>query len=517
MSARRHLSLLLPLCCLAITSLPAQLQPITVPRGLVRLEFGGRFDYWDRRYLDGTRQDAAGDFIRSPFDGAFLPALAADEAALRRVTGVPAISLSLGASTGSMLVNVGTGNIGAAYGLGSRLTLFGNVPIVRVRVQNVFALDSTEATAGFNPAHPVFGDPSLGGPTATFLNQLDAALGTVAANLAAGAYDADPARKALAQQTLTQGSTLQTDLKALLLGATFLPLAGTAGATAITAPIESLRASLTTLTGPGFDAVPAFPTSRLSGAAFEGFATNPEGPIASSPFQAPILQYLGDVELGAAFAWLERRPATGLGLRSVIQGTVRLRTGRLDLPQNFFDRATGDRQSDLQADLVTDVFKGGLGARITARYVHQLPGRVTSRITSPDQPIAPAGATAELERDPGEIVELGIEPFIRIAPTLALLGGVRRWSKGADSYAYTRSQAPIEGLSPDLLALGSKENATLLSASLSFAHDGIRKDGTTGLPMDAAVRWELVIGSSLGRVPERHTVAVQLRLYRKLF
>ena len=517
MSARRQLSLLLLLCCPAIAPLSAQLQPVTVPRGLIRLEFGGRFDYWDRRYLDGIRQDAAGDFIRNPFDGAFVPALAADEAALRRITGVPAHSLSLGGSTGSMQVSVGTGNIGAAYGLGSRLTIFGNVPIVRVRVQNVFALDSTGATAGFNPAHPAFGNSAEGGQTATFLNQLDAALGTVAANLAAGAYDADPARKALAQQTLTQGTTLQTDLKALLLGATFLPLAGTAAAAAITTPIESLRATLTTLTGPGFDAAPAFPTARLSGAAFEGFATDPGGPIASSPFQAPILQYLGDVELGAAFAWLDRRPPAGLGLRSVIQGTVRLRTGRLDLPQNFFDRSTGDRQSDLQADLVTDLFRGGVGARITARYVHQLPGRVTSRIAPPDQPFASAGATAELERNPGEIVELGVEPFIRIAPTLALLAGVRRWSKGADSYAYTRSQEPIDGLSPDLLAIGSRENATLLSASLSFAHDGIRKDGSTGLPMDAALRWELVIGSSLGRVPQRHTVAVQLRLYRRLF
>ena len=516
MSARR-LALLLVLCCPAIPPLSAQLQPITVPRGLLRLEFGGRFEYWDRRYLDGTRQDAAGDFIRNPLDGGFLPTLAADEAALRRVTGVPAISLSLGASSGSMLVNVGTGIIGAAYGLGSRLTVFGNVPIVRVRVQNVFALDSTDATAGFNPAHPVFGDPALGAQTATFLNQLDAALGTVAANLAAGAYDADPARKALAQQTLTQGTALQTDLETLLLGATFLPLAGSGAAAAMTAPIESLRATLTTLAGPGFDAAPAFPAARLSAAAFEGFATNPDGPIASSPFQAPILQYLGDVELGAAFAWLERRPATGLGVRSVIQGTVRLRTGRLDLPQNFFDRSTGDRQSDLQGDLVTDVVKGGLGARITARYVYQLPGRVTSRITPPDQPIAPAAATAELERDPGEIIEFGIEPFVRIAPTLALVAGVRRWSKGADSYSYTRSQPPLDGLSPDLLAIGSKQNATLLSASLSFVHDGKRKDGTIGLPMDAALHWERVIGSSLGRVPERHALAVQLRLYRKLF
>lgn len=97
------------------------------------------------------------------------------------------------------------------------------------------------------------------------------------------------------------------------------------------------------------------------------------------------------------------------------------------------------------------------------------------------------------------------------------MAGVRRWTKGADRYSYVRSQTPIEGLSPDVLAIDSKENGAALSVGLSFAHDGQRKDGSTGFPMDASLRWERVIGSSLGRVPIKHTVALQLRLYRKLF
>lgn len=517
MIARRLASALGLILLAAAAPLAGQLAPITVPRGLLRLDFSGRFDNWDRRFFNGVKQDAAGDFIRDPLDGGFLTDLGQDEAELRRITGVQAISLSLGKSASSMLVNVGTGSIGAAYGLGSRLTIFGTVPIVRVRVQNTFAIDTTGATAGFNPAHSLFGDATLAGQTGLFLGQLDAALATLTTKLAAGDYDANPAQKALAQQTLAQGTALLTNLEALFLTATFLPLAGTSGAGAITTPIETLRTNITSLSVPGFTAAPAFPALKVDGTAFKDYVTRTAGPIAGNPFQPPILQYIGDIELGAAFAWLEHRPTRGIAIRSVVQGTVRLRTGRLDLPDSFFDLSTGDGQPDVQGDLVTDLMGGGFGARVTARYVYQLPGRLTRRISPPDQPIAPAGNTAAVERDPGEILEVGIEPYLRLGPTLALIAGVRRWTKGADSYTYVRNQTPIEGLSPDVLAIGTKENGAVLSAGLSFAHDGKRKDGSMGFPMDASLRWERVIGSSVGRVPMRHTVAVQLRFYRKLF
>ncbi|HEV8149079.1 MAG TPA: hypothetical protein VGP61_02740, partial [Gemmatimonadales bacterium] len=152
--------------------LAAQLAPLTVPKGLIRIDIGGRFDNWDKMYFGGVKRDAAGDFIRDPATGAWLPSLGETEQRLRAVTGVQALSLSLGKTSANMLVNVGTESIGAAYGLTSRLTLFGTVPLVRVRVQEVFSVDSTTATAGFNPAHPVFGSGTSG-----FLTQLQIALG----------------------------------------------------------------------------------------------------------------------------------------------------------------------------------------------------------------------------------------------------------------------------------------------------------------------------------------------------
>lgn len=517
------MTLLRPFSALALASgilaapLAAQLAPLTVPKGLLRLDLGGRFDNWDRRYNNGVKEDAGADFTFRPFDGRFLPPLDSAEAALKRVTGIQAIGLSLGNTASSMLVNVGTGSIGAAYGLTSRLTIFGTVPIVRVRVQNRFDIDTLGANAGFNPADPVFGTSAGARQTAGFLAELQAALTALSARLGSGAFDNNPARKALAQQILSSGTPLNAGLKGFLDAVTFLPVAGSPAAGALTAPIESLRSSIATLAEQGvtLGSSPALPTRGPTTDEFQAYATNPAGPLAARSFAPPVLQYLGDIEVGTALAWLDHRPRRGLAIRSVVVGTVRLRTGQLDRPDSFFDLGTGDRQPDVQGDLITDISRGGFGARLTARYVMQLSGRQERRLSSPDRPLALAGTLAAVERNPGEIVEGSVEPFLRIAPTLALSGGVRYWSKGADTYTYVRNQAPIEGTSPDVLSIGSKQNATALYAALNYSHDGVRRDGSRGMPMDAWLRWEMIASSSAGRVPASQSVSLMLRFYRK--
>jgi len=511
---------LLSLCCFLLTSTPvvAQLPPLTVPKGLFRLDLGGRLENWDQAFFDGAKRNAAGDFLRDPATGSWLPALGEVERRLRALTGGPGYSLSLGRTTGSMLVNVGTESIGAAYGLTRRLTLFGTIPIVRVRVQDSITVDSTAATAGFNPANPLFGTANGSAQTAGFFTQLHAILASLSSFIAAGQYDNDPARKALAQATLARGNALATSLQPLLVDSPFLPIVGTPGAVGLTVSIDSLRTALVAV-DQNFRVAgsPALPTVGISQSGLEDFATNPDGSVVAQPFQPPILRSIGDIEVGAAYTWLDHRPAQGLVVRSVLQGTVRLRTGKLGQADDLFDLATGDRQPDVQGDLVTDLGAGKLGARITARYVLQLPGRQQRRLTPPDQPIAPANTLAAVQRDPGEIVEGSLEPYARIAPHFALVAGVRHWRKGSDKYSYAPNQDSIPGTTPDVLALGSRENGTVLSAALSFVHDGARLDGRRGMPIDAVLRGELVVGSSQGRVPVRQSISLILRLYRKMF
>src|ERR1044071_5397091 len=309
-----RLVLLFPALLLA-APLAAQLPPLTAPKGMIRLEFGGRFDNWDKRYSTGTKQDAAGDFLRDPVSGAWLPSLGEVERRLKAITGALSVSLSLGKTSAHELVNVGTESIGAAYGLTSRLTVFGTIPYVRVRVQDVVSLDSTNATAGFTPAS---GDVAT--QTSTFLGLFTSALNSLESKLETPG-GLDPSQVALAQATLARGNALRDSLQAFFGTSKFTPLAGTAAAAAINGSIDSIRARLNSDFGIPLPAVPGFPPDGVPHAALESLATDPNGDIQAQPFEPPILRYLGDIEVGAAFAWLDHRPRSGgLMVRSAVQG-----------------------------------------------------------------------------------------------------------------------------------------------------------------------------------------------------
>ena len=501
----------------------AQLPPLTVPGGKVRFEVGGRFTWWDEAFIRGIRSEAIAGFLHNPVTSAILPGLGASEAALRAVTGASLLTLSPGATTGALAVNVGAAEIGAALGITSRITVFGTVPIVRVRVQPQLLIDSAGATAGFNPADPLFGTTTGAAATNSFLSELSSALTSLSAAIQAGRYTGDPDRLAEAQATLARGTTLRSGLETLLLGSPFLPIAGSPGALALQRTIDSLRVRLTTLdadsTGmPVLTGSPALPESGLPPEGLEAFATSSGGPIQATPFEPEIYRAIGDVEVGAAVALLTGQPPSrGIAVRSVLRGTVRLPTAQLPDPNSLFEVGTGERHLAIRTDLVTDVMTSRFGARFSAAFTVQRPARFERRVTPPDQPFAPATSLALVEREPGSILEGSIQPYVRIARHFSVVAGVSHWRKRSDRFTYAPGQTPLPGVDASVLGQDSRENATVVSAGFSFSHDGLRQDGRVGLPLDATVSGQMVAGSTEGRVPARRGVIFQMRVYGKLF
>lgn len=502
--------------------LHAQLPPITAPAGQARFEIGGRFSYWDQVFTAGLRRDAIADFLRNPVDGAWLPGLSQSESALRAVTGVENLTLSPGRTTGSLAVNLGVAEIGAAVGVTSRITLFGTVPIVRVRVLEQLRIDSAGATAGFNPADPVFGTPGGAAATNTFLNDLAAALASLSSAIQGGRYDGDPARLAEAQATLARGTTLRSGLQSLLLGSPFLPIAGSAGARALQQSLDSLRLRLTALdpsgTGtPLLTGNPALPAAGLPPGGLEDYATR-SGQLGYKPFEPEIYTALGDVELGAAFALLAGRPpARGIAVRSVLRGTLRLPTGRLPDPNGLFEVGTGQRHMAVRGDLITDVMGSRFGARLSAGLTVQPEADVQRRVTSPETPLAPAATLAYVTRKPGSRIELAFQPYLRMARDFSFVAGIGYWRKPADRYRYAAGQDPVPGVDPGILGQDSRENGTLVSAGFSLASSGLRRDRSAGVPMDATLTGQAVIGSGEGRVAAERSVVFGMRIYAKLF
>ncbi len=491
----------------------SQVTPVTVPKGTLRWDFYGQFQAWEWRWRDGRREEAAADFVRSSVDRSFVPGLDSTEARIRRLTGLGQVNLSLGQSTASELVNVGVRGFGGAFGLTKAITIFGSVPIVSVKIEPRFLLDTASSNLGLNRA-------SLG--HGNVVVQLQLAASAIRGKLADP--DLPPAERANLDALLIRVTTLEIELRALLVepatAAYFLPTASSAAGAALRGEVQRIQTDLAAAGVTVFTASLNLPGVRASIADFTGFLTDPAGPIAGRPIDdTPYLIRMGDIEVGAAIALIDKFPASrlGRGVRATLDGTIRLRTAQLDRPDRFLDLGTGDRQPDVDLNLTTDIAMGRFGLRMVGGYNLQLPGNQNRRVAPPDQPIATARTQAGVRRDPGDVLRISARPFLRLATHLSLFGAVDFWTRQADKFDYAAGQPPVEGVDLSVLSEGTKSDALLLSGGLSYSHSGENKLGILKLPLDASVRYERIVRSGTGVLPDANTIRVDLRLYTRLW
>ncbi|HSC58141.1 MAG TPA: hypothetical protein VLC11_01155 [Gemmatimonadales bacterium] len=496
----------------------AQLAPVGTPKGLIRLELGGGFTSADSRYLDGVEQDLAGDW-NGTIGSTMLPGLATAEQQIRQLSGNSNYNLSLGRASVLSTYQAGRTVIGMSYGLTSRLSFFGRIPIIRVRTQETLKQDSASANAGFNPADPVFGSPTGAADATTFFSGFNSALTTLAGKIAAGDYDANPTEKALAQQTLATGTALRDGLYGLIVdpaGASpVLPVATSAAGLAILSQITSLQGTLSGSLGvSGFASLPDLPAQRFGPGDFTNLLTNPLGPGNALLLDGMIRNRQGDAELGATYTLVDHwREDGGTAFRLAATGLVRLPTGIVPVAGILFDRGTGDGQTDIEGSLVADVGRGSLGARITADYNDQLPGTVTRRVAAPTAALAWASTTAPVRWDPGNEFTLTIAPYFRLVDGFAATGGATFWNRGSDQVSY--AAAPTPGAPPAaLLALDTKASATMLEGGFLFSSSGAR--GGKGLPVEAHWTYQFVASASAGRVDKTRRTAIEFRVYYRV-
>jgi hypothetical protein len=180
----------------------AQLAPVGVPPGVVRVEVDGNFDSWDHVWHDGTREPMGSAFSSSALGSDLLPSLATYDTLIRRVTGIADYSLNLGSVTGDALADVASAKVGLALGVFKGITVFGRLPLTRARMQTTLTVGAG-GNAGTNPGAAA---------QQPFFDQLAGSLTTLQNQIAAGAYDGDPDRRALADATLAQGTQVFSDL-----------------------------------------------------------------------------------------------------------------------------------------------------------------------------------------------------------------------------------------------------------------------------------------------------------------
>ncbi len=364
----------------------AQLAPVGVPAGVLRVDLDGSVETWDHRWLDGERAPLGTD-LSSPAAGSdLLPSLIDADARIGRITGLTGYRLNLGALTTDALADESRGSLGLALGLTRAITIFGNVPLVRVRVQTRYALTPTTTTdAGLTPGTDA---------QASFFGQFDASLATLGQRLADGDFDGDPALKARAATTLQDATALRDDLFGLLAdpltASSFVPTATSTAGTAVTTRLTTLQTTLASDFGvAGFSELPTLPTEPAATADLLAALGDPSGPTALQLDESK-LTFRGDAEAGVALTLVDRwdRGRGRGGFRAAVEGLVRFPTGELARPDRVLALGTGDGQTDVEFRITADLGAGRWGLRGEGMYNRQLAADYILRVAPPTQPLA---------------------------------------------------------------------------------------------------------------------------------
>jgi hypothetical protein len=374
----------------------AQLAPIGVPKGMVRVELDGRMDIWDTEYRDGTRVGLGADLTNSGLGRAILPFLADADTRLERITGIAGYGLDLGRLATDVQRDESQGYLGLSLGLTRAITVFGRLPLVRARAQSSIALDPSTSGAGFNP----------GADESTFFTQLNGALSTLTTNINNGSYSG--ATLALAQATLTSGTELSDDLFAVLSDPTssspFVPTSASAAGAAILARVAALQTTLANNLGiPGFVQTPTLPADAVTRDEFIAFLNNTSGPVGLRTANTTVT-FRGDAETGVALTLVDRwdRANRRGGLRAAVQGLVRYPTGNVPRADRLFLVGTGDGQTDIEGRATLDLGTGAIGVRLEGDYNRQLAADIETRVTAPSQPLNGLGFISVVRNDPGD-------------------------------------------------------------------------------------------------------------------
>jgi hypothetical protein len=508
----RCLGVLVCLCLVVPLAVPrmvsAQLPPVGLPPGVLRLEVDGNFDSWDKRWRDGTREPLGAAFSTSALGSDLLPALAPYDTLIRRITGLGDYRLNLGSLAGDANADVSSATVGLALGVTRAVAVFGRLPLTRARMQTTLSA-AEGGNAGVNPGTAV---------QEPFFDQLASALTTLEDRIQAGIYDGDPARRALAEATLAQGAALFSDLFTLLgdpaTASPFVPTGGSEAATALDTRLGGLQTTLTDLDVAGFDARPSLPTAPATGEDVSAFIADPLGATGVQPGDAEVT-YRGDAEAGVALTLADRWDRDGKrgGFRAAAEGLVRFPTGRRARTDRLLAVGTGDGQTDVEIRGVVDLGSGNLGLRLEGGYNRQLAGDVLERVAPPNQPFPARALLTAVRLDPGDVTTLAVRPFWRVARTFAFIGSLERWSRGEDAAEYRSPADAIPGVDPAVLAQETDASATIVSVGVTYSNPGALRPGGTGLPVDAGWTYERVVGASGGIVPDVHRIRGRFRLY----
>jgi hypothetical protein len=510
---------------------PTMSDATIVSRGAIR--FRGEMQ-WTR--IDGifgpggSPLHAVGAPLSGELTAATFPMLVGGQAAARVLANDPGLILNAGRLTTSADSRIATVPISLEYGLTSRIAIGLTVPIVQTRTVVTTQLNGradSVANVGTNPARFHQSTAAYAQNAAVF-NAMDAALTQLElrrAQCAASpslsgcpefnARSAEASELAAAAFGFTSAIGFLYGVSNAVPGAPLVPVAGSPAQAAIDARLAELRAAFTSF---GYNAGAgslAAAQAQAANAQLQRLVSDPAFGIGLDSIGTTEQTAIGDVEVGAStllFNTFGR--ASGLRLRGVAAGVLRLGTGHTPRPSRPFDIGTGDGQTDVEARAALDAQTGRLLTTLAATYTLQLGSVPTVRLrTTPgtffdlDLPVA---GSVKL----GNMMSARLNPRYMITPALTA-GAVGIVShRGADEVAI--DEAALSGLTAAPSRFAGSGSFTVVSGGVTLAYSNVASVLGTGgrdFPAEIVFTHLQTLSASDQGAEHRRRDSIELRLY----
>ncbi|HEX9704876.1 MAG TPA: hypothetical protein VGA20_06485, partial [Gemmatimonadales bacterium] len=490
----------------------------TPPKGSVRITVDPIVELWDAQFVAGRRVRLAAPLAGDTVGDAYIPVVARLEQDIRTAGGFLGYHTSLGRTTFGLRHERRTTALTAELGITDRLSIAVRAPLVRAFTRVHLAIDTTGSNLGLNP---LLVDPANAGSYETFFSQFDQALNQLEQNIAAGSYGCPSSPQCMQATTLLgEARGVRDALSRSVYGtgtagaAPFLPRAGSSGGTRVSSNLLRIQQDLaSSYSVTGFTSAFLLPTDAVDQAGMTATLTDATYGFGVHPFASTPLRlrfWPGDVEAGVRYR-LAMTPAYAATLAAL----VRLPTGHTDSPHDATDLATGDGQTDFEAQVVQElVLLQRLWLNLSVRAGVQRSSERVRRVAPPEAFLVPRSAATRLRWDPGDYVAVDFAPLYRFGGRLAagITMGLLAQTKDRSTFL-----APQDSV--DLATrLGAPTPASLLDRGTDVRRVRIGVAATyVGPGIEGGLSVERTVSASSGTLAAATVLRILLRVSRPLF
>ncbi len=518
---------------------------VVLPRGTMVIRGVADWRFANELYGPNGLEGIGARWTLDSLGAAQLPVLRPLQQGLRELSGLSAVSVSLGQTVTKVNNRISAFPIGVSVGLSKRLTVGLTVPLVQT-ASNVFFSGSPGTNKGNVAFNPALGDVDAFNADTAFISQVRRAAAAVSA-FCGGAGAGNP-QCVNGAGLAAEAATFADGLGRVYPNGLFVPLTGSDIQQAVDNRAALYRTGLNAFADVPGSGVTAVAETGVRGAALplstndlQGIVMFPSLGVGADSIASMRRWELGDIELDAKFLLFNSVPMvqgaggptsslaelSGVHARLSVGGMLRLPTGRAPSADQFFDVTAGNNAMAFGVRGYADLLVGPqFWTSIVARYDMNVASDQIMRVSdTPTQVFLSSFRKMNVNRKVGNALELEVTPRWVLNDFMSLSVQYAIRNKAEDRYTgsvVTVGPDSLTGdetvtINPSTLGLETAYTAQRIGGGFSFSSVRAYQQGKARIPFEVMYMRSQTITANGGYAPKQLTDRIEVRVYWRLF